>query len=66
MAQGEQMKPKFIIFAQEYHGFESLADIERDVGEALSADFNPLMDDVPGEFQGTITVTIHYTPAEDE
>jgi hypothetical protein len=57
---------KQVIYSREYHGFESLSDIGRDVEEAFDANFNPLMDDIPGEFQGTMTVTITFTPASED
>lgn len=43
---------------KQYHGFEAMSDIERDVYESI-ADAN-----LPGEFQGTIAVTITYIPDE--
>ncbi len=46
------------LWEKNYHGFESISDLERDVYEAL--------DDVSGEFQGTIKVVITYEPAETE
>lgn len=52
-----------ITFTREYHGFESAADIERDVSELFD---NPGFAQIPGEFQGTIKVVITYTPEPDE
>lgn len=51
-----------VIFQKKYGGFESLYDIERDISEAFNPDFNPAAKDIPGEFQGTVQVTITYTP----
>lgn len=53
-----------VIFQKKYVGFESLYDIERDISEAFDTDFNPAAKDIPGEFQGTIQVTMTYTPEE--
>jgi hypothetical protein len=54
-------RPK-VIFKKEYVGFEAIADIDRDVCEAFDTDFNPLAEQIPDEHQGTVTVTITYTP----
>jgi len=51
-----------VLFEKKYEGFESLADIDRDVSEAFDGDFNPPAEVLLGEFQGTVTVTITYTP----
>ena len=51
---------KQVIFHKEYHGFEDVGDIERDVSEMWDGV------NIPGEFQGTITVTVEYTSSEDE
>lgn len=45
-----------IILHEEYNGFESWADIDRDVEEAL------IDSKIPPEGRGTITVTIKYEP----
>ena len=60
----KELTPKtpIVIFEQEYEGFEAAADIGRDVYEAFDSNFNPPAEALPPEFQGTITVTIHYTP----
>lgn len=52
-----------IIFHKNYEGFESLSDIDRDVAEALDSDFNPVAENIQGEFDGTVRVVITYTPA---
>jgi hypothetical protein len=49
-----------VLLSKTYHGFEDAADLDRDVSEIFMG-----RDDIPGEFQGTITVTITYTPPED-
>jgi len=49
-----------VIFEKEYHGFEDIYDMSRDVMEAFDADFNDEVKDLPGEFQGTVKVTITY------
>ncbi len=59
---GEPVKKE--IFKKIYHGFESISDLERDVSEALSPDYNENMKGIPGEFQGRMVVTITYE--EDE
>jgi hypothetical protein len=53
-----------LIFKQEYHGFEDLYDVERDVHEAFDEDFNPAMKGIPGEFSGTMKIVITYEEAE--
>lgn len=58
------MSKAVVIFNQEYVGFEALFDIKRDVSEAIViTSINPLDVGIPdGEFRGTITVTMTYTP----
>jgi len=51
---------KKIIFENDYHGFESISDIERDICEALNPNFNDKARDIPGEFSGTIRLTMEY------
>lgn len=48
------------IFEKTYHGFEALQDYFRDMEEAVDAQMNPAMSDVPGEFTGRVKVTITY------
>ena len=48
------------IFFKEYHGFESCADIYRDVAEMLDPRFNPEAEGIGGEFQGTIKIEVTY------
>lgn len=50
------------VFEKEYYGFESLYDMERDVSEAI--EYSDVK--IPGEFQGTIKVTITYDDSEDK
>lgn len=50
-----------IILDKEYHGFESLIDIEQDAAIAIS-DACPSV--LPPEFTGTVRVTITYYDAE--
>lgn len=51
-----------IILDTEYHGFESISELinGEDFCYALEKS------DVPGEFQGTLKVTVEYIPAEGE
>lgn len=49
-----------IIFNKEYHGFESSADIYRDVCEMLDPRFNPDAEGIEPEFSGTIKITVTY------
>jgi len=49
-----------IIFEKEYHGFEDSADIVQDVQEMLDPRFNPEMESIPPEFQGTIKIVVTY------
>lgn len=55
-----------IIWQKSYHGFEATSDLERDISESLNSDYNDKVKDIPGEFQGTLKVTIEYIPEEDE
>lgn len=50
-----------IIFQKEYDGFESLADMERDIFECFDPRFNPDVKEIPDKFEGTVKVTIEYT-----
>lgn len=54
-------KDKITIFSREYAG-ESIADIENDVGDAISEDYNGRMKEIPqdehGLNTGVFTVTI--------
>lgn len=59
-------KPPVVLFDRTYHGFESLNDYFSDVHEAVDADLNPTMKDVPGEFQGKVRVTVTYEEDEGE
>lgn len=49
-----------IIWQKDYEGFEDLYDYFRDTTEAMDPTFNPNMAEIPGEFQGTMRVTIEY------
>jgi len=49
-----------VVFEKTYDGFESLSDIGRDIGEVFDERFNPMMSDIPGEFQGRMKVVITY------
>ena len=51
-----------VLFQKDYVGFEALADIERDLSEALDSDSNPAAAIRQGEYQGTVRVTITYEP----
>lgn len=57
------------IFQKEYDG-ESICDIERDVLESLSAQYNPIMTEIPvDEYyipEGKFIVTVQWSPYEDE
>lgn len=55
-----------VLFDRTYHGFESLNDYFCDVHEAVDADLNPAMKDVPGEFTGKVRVTVTYEEDEGE
>lgn len=55
------MTTPVILLKKTYHGFEDAVDLDRDVSEIFMG-----RNDIPGEFQGTLTVTITYTPPEDE
>jgi hypothetical protein len=59
------MERMTVVFHKNYNGFESLQDYHRDISEAIDSDFNPVMKMIPGEFKGTISVTIIYEHKED-
>ena len=54
-----------ILFQHEYDG-ESIVDVDRDVSEAFSSDFNPAAAEIPvdeyGFQKGKFTVTIEWVP----
>jgi hypothetical protein len=62
--EGSAMKNK-IIFKRDYHGFEDVVDLERDISECFDSRFNPEAKDIPNEFTGTVKVTIEYVPSEE-
>jgi len=49
------MNKEFVPFKKEYGGFESVYDLERDIGEWLEFESN-----LPAEFTGTLKVSITY------
>jgi hypothetical protein len=51
-----------VIWQHNYHGFESISDLDRDISECLDDRFNEKAKGIPGEFQGTIRVTVEYFP----
>lgn len=57
-----------VIFEKVYDG-ESIVDVDRDVSEAFSPDFNDLAKQIPqdehGFQQGSFKVTIEWTPDVD-
>lgn len=56
----------FNLFTKVYDGFEDAYDISRDVHEAFDARFNEMAARLPGEFQGKLTLTLWYSPSEDD
>ncbi len=50
-------------WVREYNGFESLYDIHRDIDEMWEDDE---LKDIPGEFTGTVKITVEYIKGEDE
>lgn len=56
------MSDSRVIWKHDYHGFESLSDLDRDIYESLDNRYNEKAKDIPGEFQGTVRVTIEYFP----
>jgi len=54
---------KQVIYKKDYHGFEDIYDLERDMSELWD---EPAAKKIPGEFRGTITVTVEYTPSEED
>jgi hypothetical protein len=55
-----------VLFQKSYDGFEVSSDVWRDFDEAFDRRFNPPIEQLPGEFQGKLTVTITYEPSEDD
>lgn len=59
---------KKVIFEHEYHGFESVYDLPRDIDEMWEPRLNPkfkdVLESIPAEFQGTIKVTVTYDDTE--
>lgn len=51
---------KRLIYENEYPGFESLDDWERDLTEAIDGKYNDKVKDISGEFQGTFFVKVWY------
>ena len=51
---------KTIIYEQDFPGWESLQDWDRDLSEAIQDDYNPDAAIIPCEFTGTIHVVITY------
>ena len=56
------MSEPVVIFKQDFIGWESLQDWDRDMSEAVQSDYNPEASVLMGEFEGTLTVTMTYTP----
>lgn len=50
------------IFKKEYHGFEDIFDLDRDMSEMWNPEMNPLVKDIPIEFQGSVQVRVLYVP----
>jgi len=57
-------KKKSRIVFQKRYDWESLYDLESDMIEAFN-DSNPKMEGIPGEFTGTIIVTMTYEEDEE-
>lgn len=60
MTEQEQMKG-YHKAVYEYDGFESASDIERDMSEIWDE-----FDHLPGEWEGTLRITVEYIPEEGE
>ena len=50
------------IFKKTYEGFEDIVDLERDISEMWDETINPVVKDIPAEFQGSVQVRILYVP----
>lgn len=50
------------IFEKEYHGFEAIADLGRDIYEM----WDYLEQPIPGEFQGTVKVIVEYIEEKED
>lgn len=49
-----------VIFEKEYYGFEDISDLERDMIEAFDPKYNKRAEKIPGEFEGTVKITVTY------
>jgi len=56
---GARLPQAVIIFKKSYHGFEDAVDIDRDISEMWDGTKEL---GIPGDFEGTVTVTVTYTP----
>jgi len=56
------MSKPVVVFEKEFHGWESLQDWDRDMSEAIQSDYNPVAKIMDGEFEGTLTVVMVYSP----
>lgn len=54
------MTEKIVLLEKTYHGFEDVYDLGRDMAELWEESMNPMAARLPGEFQGTIRVTVTY------
>lgn len=50
------------IFNKTYEGFEDIFDLDRDISEMWNPEMNPLVKDIPAEFQGSVKVRVQYVP----
>jgi len=57
------MKDKQITIFEKRYSEEMFCDLERDILEAISEDYNPIMKKVPSD-EGVFKVIITWTPEE--
>ena len=55
-----------LIWRKSYYGFDDFADYFKDIAEAVDPLYNPAMKDIPGEFLGTMRITIEYIEEGEE
>ena len=55
--------PGVIIFEKDYHGFEDMFDLDRDMSEILQFENQKK---IPAEFTGTMRVLVEYYPSNDD
>lgn len=55
--------PGVILFEKDYHGFEDMFDLDRDMSEIMQFDNR---DKIPSEFSGIVRVLVEYYPSNED